>query len=65
MTVDRGFPRLSGNTVALWAEKLVPFSLQPETQHLSQEVGFEHDARRRLGRFTGGGGGVVPGGFSL
>lgn len=32
-----------------------------ETQHLSQEVGFEHDARRRLGRFTG----VVPVGFSL
>lgn len=49
------------DTTKLWHHKYMDDGL--ETQRLSQEVGFEHDARRRLGRFTGGG--VVPGGFSL
>lgn len=53
----------AGETVARWTETLVLLSPQPETQHLSQEVGFQHDARGRLGRFTGGG--VLSGGFSV
>lgn len=46
---------LSDTLVEFWAGQLLPVCRQQQMQHFSQEVGLEHDARRRRGRFTGGG----------